>query len=238
MAKTDGGTPLLPTVNPQRPPLRQRLTVAGFAEQELRSLVLSGQLAPGQRLNEVAIAETMGTSRGPLREAIQRLASEGLLVMVAHKGAYVRSLNEHELRQLYELRIAIETYAVRLGAERGTAEQHAELRSLLDRTLGVLDSGANAHYPADLDMHEQLVSMAQNPALLRTMQETHAKIHLARARSAFDPDRARIAYKEHEQIAKHVIAGEATEAAQALEAHLMSSFDNAVLLLRQQQVEA
>jgi DNA-binding GntR family transcriptional regulator len=235
MVRTVSGSPSPAVGSAAAAPVRRRLTVAAFAEQELRAMVLSGALAPGERLNEVAIAETLGTSRGPLREAIQRLASEGLLTVVSHKGAYVRTLTEQELRELYELRIAIESYAVRLGADRANADQHAQLRALLDRTRAVLDSGAESHYPPDLDMHRQLVSMAHNPALLRAMEETHARIHLARARSAFDPERARAAYDEHDRIAHHVISREGSKASQLLESHLRSSLDNAVQLLRQQQ---
>lgn len=82
-------------------------------------MVLGGQLAPRERLNEGAIAGTLGISRGPLRDAIQRLSSGGLLRVVRHKGAYVHTLTEQNFRDLYELRIAIEAYAVRLEVEGG-----------------------------------------------------------------------------------------------------------------------
>jgi DNA-binding GntR family transcriptional regulator len=214
------------------PAVRTRVTVAGLAEDELRAMVLDGRLVPGERLNEVFIAETLGISRGPLREAIQRLASEGLLSVVPHKGAYVRSLSEAELRQLYELRIAIETYAVRLGAERGTPVQRAALQETLERTRQVLDSGEDVPYPSDLDVHVQMVALAHNPALLQVMREAHAGIHLARARSARDPGRARAAYEEHEQIVGCIVAGESVRAAELLERHLESSLVSALERLR------
>jgi len=195
-------------------------------------MILAGGLAAGERLNEVSLAETLGISRGPLREAIQRLASEGLLRVVTHKGAYVRALSPTELTDLYELRIAIETHAVRLGIQRADAHQLRKLRALLGRTRAVLEAGDDAHYPSDLDLHEQLVELADSQALRQALRDTNARIHLARARSAYDPVRARAALAEHQEIVEHVLAGHGDEAALALEKHLHLSRDNALALLR------
>lgn len=215
-----------------RPARRARLTVAGYAEQELREMVLDGRLSQGERLNEVSIAQDLGISRGPLREAIQKLASEGLFTVVPHRGAFVRTLSEEELRELYEVRIAIETYAVRLGVERGSQEQHRALQAVLDQTREVLEQEDQAHYPADLDIHALLVSLANNKALLRAMHDAHARIHLARARSAYDPGRAQQAHREHEQIVAAIRDGRADEAATQLEAHLRKSLESAAALIR------
>jgi DNA-binding GntR family transcriptional regulator len=211
---------------------RQRLTVAGLAEEELREMVLDGRLAQGQRLNEVAIAEDLGISRGPLREAIQRLASEGLLTVVPHRGAFVRMLDEAELRQLYELRIAIETHAVRLGVEHCTPQQLQALEDALERTRKIFREEDEPHYPSDLDIHALLVSLADNEALLRAMHDTHARIHLARARSAYAPKRAQQAYREHVQIVAAIRDGKADDAAALLETHLRQSVENAAELIR------
>lgn len=210
----------------------QRLTVAGLAEQELREMVLDGRLAQGERLNEVAIAQDLGISRGPLREAIQRLASEGLLTMIPHRGAFVRTLSEGELRELYELRIAIETHAVRLGVEQGTAQQLQALDDALEQTRRIFRSEDEPHYPSDLDVHELLVSLANNEALLRAMRDTHARIHLARARSGYAPKRAQKAYDEHVKIVAAIRHGKADDAAALLETHLRESLENAAELIR------
>lgn len=205
-----------------------RTTFAGLAEDQLRALVLGGQLAPGEHLNEVALADRLGISRGPLREAIQRLASEGLLAVTPHKGAYVRALNESELQDLYELRIAIETYAIRLGVERATTPQLEQLADTLAETGRALSTDEQGHYPSGLDVHLQLVGLAQNQVLLQAMHDTEAKLHLARARSAYDPDRARAAYEEHEAIVQHVKDRKAEAAARILEKHLLLSLRNAL----------
>jgi DNA-binding GntR family transcriptional regulator len=205
-------------------------TVAEFAEAELRSMALSGQLVPGKRINEVAVAASLGISRGPLREAIQRLASEGLLSIVRHKGAYVRTVDGAELEELYELRIVLETFAVRAVIAKAGADELAELSALVRRTRQILDEDATA-YPADLDFHLQLVALARQSVLQRAVRDVHSTIHLARARSAHDPDRARAALDEHTRILDAVIARDAGLATQLLDQHLRTSLHNARTLL-------
>src|SRR6266849_3470977 len=85
---------------------RPEQTFSGRAVNVLREMVLSGRLRAGERLNEVELANALRISRGPLREAIQRLRSEGLLTAVSGRGAFVRSFSDDELRELYEVRIA------------------------------------------------------------------------------------------------------------------------------------
>src|SRR5262245_8309178 len=117
---------------------RSGMTVADRSRAVLREMVLDGRLAPGQRLNEVELAAALGISRGPLREAIQRLASEGLLTTISHHGAYVRKIDGAELRELYEFRVAVETHAVRLAATRVSQADLDGLRLMLDRTAEIL----------------------------------------------------------------------------------------------------
>jgi DNA-binding GntR family transcriptional regulator len=118
-----------------RPPKLGRVaTYAGRSLEVLRTMILDGTLAPGERLNEVHLSQALGISRGPLREAIQRLASEGLVEAVTHRGVYVRSFSARELSDFYELRIALETHAVRLAARYSPQDRIDELGQMLDET--------------------------------------------------------------------------------------------------------
>src|SRR6185312_12097300 len=107
---------------------------ADQAEAALRDQILSGHRAPGDRLNEVEIAAELGVSRGPLREAMQRLARDGLVVVQPHRGSYVRNLEPDEIVELYDVRIALECAAARLAAERRTDADVTALKGLLDTT--------------------------------------------------------------------------------------------------------
>lgn len=207
----------------------KRTTVRDVAENAIREMILAGELSPQSRLNEVTIAEELGISRGPLREAIQRLASEGLLEIIPHKGAFVTAVEESQLRQLYELRIALETFSLRkVCATVPRAGRRSILQTLEDTERALKDGVA---YPADIDFHQALVAAADNEALDQALREVNAKILIARQRSGREPTRAREAYQEHVEIAEALVAGHAARAAKLLEAHLWRSFENAVSLL-------
>jgi len=207
----------------------KRTTVSAAAEEALREKILSGALAPQTRLNEVLLAEELGISRGPLREAIQRLASEGLLQIIAHKGAFVIAVEEAELRQIYELRIALETFAARKACQQLTLAERVAFRRSLDDAGAAIDD--EKPYPSDMDFHRALVGLAENPVLDQTSKDVNARISLARNRSARQPARAREAFAEHVAFADAMVAGDVATATALLEAHLWRSFDNAVALL-------
>ena len=205
-------------------------TYSSLAEASIRQMVIDGQLAPGERLNEVALANTLEISRGPVREAIQRLASAGLLKMVTHHGAYVRQFGRDELRDLYDLRIALETHAVRVGARRATDDQITKLRDMLTATRQVLDE-QSGRYPGDLDFHRRIVGLAHNPALTAAFESALAQIEVARARSSSDPGRARMALDDHVEVLDHLVARDGNRAATRLREHLESALENALAVL-------
>lgn len=216
-----------------RPPkLGRTATYAGRSLEVLRDMILDGTLSPGERLNEVQLSQALGISRGPLREAIQRLASEGLVEAVTHRGVYVRSFSAHELSDLYELRIALETHAVRLAARQAPGERIDELSRLLDENESSMGTDAVGAYPTDPDFHARLARLAANSPLVAALTEVGRKIRLARARSAYQPRRARSALEEHRAIVAALAARDGERAASLLEAHLTSSLSNALVVLR------
>lgn len=206
-------------------------TFSGRTVEVLRDMVVTGRLGPGDRLNEVELANALGISRGPLREAIQRLHSEGLLITVPNRGAYVRVVTPERLSELYEVRIALETHAVRLGANAAPLDSLAELHAMLDTADRALRVGGP--YPRELDFHQRLVSLVGNQALLDAATEVHRQIEVARSKSAHEPPRARAALAEHREILDHLDAGEGAGAARALAKHLRSSLDSALAVLEQ-----
>jgi DNA-binding GntR family transcriptional regulator len=207
---------------------RPEQTFSSRAVSVLRDMVLSGRLRAGERLNEVELANALGISRGPLREAIQRLRSEGLLTAISGRGAYVRTFTADALRELYEVRIALETHAVRLAAPKSNPEGIRELRQLLADTDQAL-AGAPG-YPQDLDFHQRIMALAGNQALLDMATEVLRQIHLARSRSGYVSTRARKAFEEHQEVLKHLANGDGDKAAAVLDKHLRSSLKSALEL--------
>lgn len=153
----------------RQPRLAQKpTTLRAHAEAVVRDMVLSGRLAPGQRINEVELAGQLEISRGILREALRGLEQEGLVVSTPHRGAVVRQLSSEEAMEISEVRLALETTAARRIA-RGPLEP--ALGVLESRYAGLerlIDAPYAARMRADLTFHEAVCECSGNVALLKS----------------------------------------------------------------------
>ena len=132
----------------------------------LREDILAGRLEPGTELSEVALAKDFGTSRGPLREALGRLASEGLVTITPRRGAVVAQLSREEFIEAYQVREALETLAVRLAVPLMSAAEIAHLRELcelMDRAAR--DDEVRVFFDTNNSFHEALVRGSRNRKL-------------------------------------------------------------------------
>jgi DNA-binding GntR family transcriptional regulator len=216
--------------------LRRDETFSQRTEVVLRDMILDGSIPSGERLNEVALANALGISRGPLREAIQRLAGERLITLISHRGAFVRTFEQREVEELYDLRCAHEMLAARLVCDRATAEQLDELGRFVADTKAVM-RGADGRYPRDRDFHSRLVALADHRTLQRAAMETQAQIQLARSMSAKAPDRAKEALGEHADIVAALQARDADAASRLVADHLDHARRSALAALGFDQAE-
>lgn len=204
---------------------------ADQAEAALRDQILSGHRAPGDRLNEVEIAAELGVSRGPVREAMQRLARDGLVLVQPHRGSFVRNLEPDEIVELYDVRIALECAAARLAAERRTDADVTALEGLLDTTAkAVTGTGEAPHYPAHLDLHELVAVVSGNGRLHRAIVQINQELKLIRAASGFRPERATHALVEHGDVVTAIVERDADQAAELMRKHLLQSLENTLRL--------
>lgn len=187
----------------------------------LRSLLLEGGHAPGQRLNEVTLAERLEVSRGPVREALERLGQEGLVVRVPRRGTFVRRYGRTEVRELMELRLVLETAAGRLAARRAGGGDLERMRALQDAADAVIASGGG--YPPDEDFHQAVVRLAGNRELERAAGLVYDQLRLARSLSAQRDGRARDAWREHAAILRALLARDEGAVETALEEHLRAA---------------
>jgi GntR family transcriptional regulator, rspAB operon transcriptional repressor len=185
----------------------------------LRQMILSGELAAGERINEIKLADRLKISRSPIREAMQTLAGEGLVISVSGRGAFVASFDMEAVDHLLEVRATLECAAARFATVRADDASLDELEAFLMRTKDAL--GDTGHpYPRDLDFHEQVVAMSGNPKLMDTVRGVTTQYQLARARSSQNPGRAQAAYAEHCRIYQALRARDADAAAAAMAEHL------------------
>jgi DNA-binding GntR family transcriptional regulator len=149
------------------------LTLSQRAYEHLRGEILANRLAPGTELTEVALSRQLAISRGPIREALSRLAAEGLITMRPRRRAEVRSLTTQELIDAYQVREALEVMAVRLAIPRITEADLARLDDLIDQMAGHAGRRAVADFfAANVAFHEALCELSGNDKL----RETHHRL--------------------------------------------------------------
>lgn len=140
----------------------------------LRNAILNGTLKPGERLMEISLADQLGVSRTPVREAIRKLEKEKFVEMIPRKGAYVANLTARDILEVLEIRIVLEGFASKLAAERMGDDDVAELEAILaefNKALEVLDRPEMIR--RDNEFHNKIYSAAKNNKLVEIVKELH-----------------------------------------------------------------
>ncbi|RIH89218.1 HTH-type transcriptional repressor RspR [Calidithermus terrae] len=186
----------------------------------LREAILGGTLLPGTRISEPGLAESLGISRTPVREALQRLSQEGLVELSPNKGARVRVITPQEVREVYEVRALLEAEGARLAAQRAS---EAELEALAQR-LEALDRIPAEQYPeqmrVDFEFHSLLMEASHNRTLARVYQDLRSGLALVRAHQQTLSQHPKTR-EQHRQILQALQAREAERAARAAKAHVL-----------------
>jgi DNA-binding GntR family transcriptional regulator len=204
-----------------RTPSVENLTLWQRVYDHLRAGILEGELEPGTELAEVALSEQLGVSRGPIREAIGRLAAEGLVNVRPRRGAVVRSLSKEEFLELYQVREALERMAVQLAVPRLTETQLKELAALNE----VMDSSA-AHedvqgfFEANVAFHARLLEASGNRKLQDLYRQLLGQLGRYRLRSLTLRGNLQRSVSEHAAILRAAKRGDAERAAQLMAEHI------------------
>lgn len=202
-------------------PIDRRPTSDVIAD-ELRDRIVDGALAPGEQLGEVALAEQLGVSRGPVREAMQRLIQEGLLVAERFKGVFVVTLESDDVDDIYVARAAVERAAAAAIIRRGDEAVIDRLHAQVDRMIAAASKASSWGRLAELDLafHESLVAASGSPRLVRMYQTLLAETRICLAAIEADyPDPNDIA-AEHGQLVAALRLGDLPAVLAAIDAHL------------------
>ncbi|MEY9872984.1 DNA-binding GntR family transcriptional regulator [Streptacidiphilus sp. MAP12-33] len=186
----------------------------------LRERILTGELPSGSRINEVEVARELGISRGPLREAIRQLVSEGLLVHVPNKGAVVFEAGPQEVEALFELRTALETAAVRLAAARREPEDVTALRRACEQSRALMAGGRRYAHRSSLDFHHALLDAARSPRIAEQVERVHQQISVLRSRHNVPVSHTEASIADHEQLTEAITEGRGDLAAEVMARHL------------------
>jgi DNA-binding GntR family transcriptional regulator len=193
---------------------------------QLRGLILTGTLEPGSRLDQNNLAETMAMSLTPLREAIRRLSSEGLIDLDAHRNARVASMSATEARQLFEVRLSLDPNAARLAAERRTEADIAAMRAAAARLLPVTRAWGEEALTAHRAFHRALYLASHNDVLIRLLDDLWDKSDRYRRVGLELPpgDEPRTRdHREHQELFELIVAGDVAGAETLMREHIERS---------------
>lgn len=187
----------------------------------LRQAILMGELVPGQRLMEIQLANQLGVSRTPIREAMRKLELEGLVVMVPRKGAQVAKINQKGLNDVLEVRCALEELAVELACERITEEELKELRAALDRFKAAVPGKDLVDLAQkDVELHDVIYAATKNERLMVILNNLREQIYRYRVEYLKDYASHQGLQEEHEALYEALRTHNTTAAKETIKSHI------------------
>lgn len=202
----------------------QANSLPSVVQSEIEQMILSGELAPGQRINEAALAERFGTSRGPVREALRALEECGLVRAERNRGVFVREVSVTEADEVYDLREALDDLIGRRLAERITAEQLAELKRLVaEMDTATAQENVPEYYRLNLLFHDALVDFVGNRHLSATYRRLTKELLLFRLRGLQDGGGFAVSNSEHKAVVKAIASKDPERAGRVLREHAADS---------------
>lgn len=199
----------------------------------LREAIINGSLRPGERMMEIQLAEQLGVSRTPVREAIRKLELEGFVVMIPRKGAYVAGISLKDIADVFEVRAALEALAAGLAAERITAEELEELERMLVRKAECIESN-NLEELIEVDtlFHEAMYKASRNEKLKQIIHNLREQIQRFRSTSLSTPGRMKEALEEHKKIVEAISERNVVLAQELAQEHIENAENSMLEALR------
>lgn len=199
--------------------MRERVT------DDLRQEIIAGSLRPGDRLVERELAERFGVSRVPVREAIRALVAEGFVHFETPRRTVVRRLTPNDVKELFELREALEVYAAGLAASRATPQDLAEVQELLDRAAAATEAG-DAELITDLNsrLHDRIVAMAGNSLLTEALEPVAGRLRWMTRRNEEWPQ----LLVEHRELYEAIASGDPDRARAHALTHVRTNYRSTV----------
>ena len=202
----------------------------------LRQAILRGELKPGERLMEIQLANKLGVSRTPIREAIRKLELEGLVLMIPRKGAEVADITEKSLKDVLEVRRALEELSVKLTCDRITKEEIKELEQAAEnfrKTMKSKDITEIAE--ADVRFHDVIYTATKNQKLIQLLNNLHEQMYRYRIEYLKDEEVYPKLLKEHKEIIERINRGEKEEAARIVCEHIDNQVNAVMDVIRTKQ---
>ena len=190
----------------------------------LRQAIQDGVLKPGERLMEIPLAEELGVSRTPIREAIRKLELDGFVVMIPRRVAYLSNITLKDITQVFEIRSALEELAAGLAAERITTEELENLERMLVEINEYMESkDMDKVVAADIEFHEVLYKASRNERLAEIVNNLREQTFRFRSVSMKQPGRLAKTWEEHRQLVEAISSHNAAQARKIARVHMEHS---------------
>jgi phosphonate utilization transcriptional regulator len=216
--------PAIPTIS-----MLQNHSLTGAVQQEIERLINEGDLGPGDKLTEASLAERLGVSRGPVREAFRVLEEAGLVQLEKNRGVYVRQIPLEEALEIFDLRAMMEAHVGNKLAANATEDQLSYLRGLvtqMEHAVKVEDEAT--YYRLNVEFHEAMVAYAGNKKLLGMYRKLTRELSLFRRRNFSDHSLLVTSVNEHRDILEAIESRNAVKAAEALRQHVLMSRERTI----------
>jgi len=199
-------------------------SLATAVQQEIERTILNGELAPGAKLIEAELAERLGVSRGPVREALRMLETAGLVRQEKNRGAFVRHVALDEAMEIYDLRAILEESVGRTLAGSITPTQLKTVQAQVDAMGRAVKAGdTNGYHLLNLEFHDRLVDLAGNRKLTLVYRQLINELSLFRRLNLADAKAMPLSASEHDGIFKAIASGNPERAACAMREHVLES---------------
>ena len=202
----------------------QSSSLSTLVQKELERMIVAGDLPVGGKLTEASLAERLGVSRGPVREAFRGLHEAGLVRFEKNRGVYVRQVTVEEADEIYEVRAALDEYAGRKLAQAGDPEAGRQLHAIIERMEKAAARGnVDSYAAANLEFHDRLVALTGNAKLLATYRRIVNELKLYRRSALEITGTMSVSIREHRDIVDKIDARQVSAAGKALYDHVMES---------------
>ncbi|MGN0204397.1 MAG: GntR family transcriptional regulator [Coprococcus sp.] len=203
----------------------------------LRRAILKGELEPGERLMEIALANKLGVSRTPIREAIRKLELEGLVIMIPRKGAEVARITEKDLRDVLEVRTSLEKLAIELACDRITDEEIADLEENCQAFADSLGSDElTTMAEKDVAFHDVIFRATKNARLIQILNNLREQMYRYRLEYLKDIEARPRLVEEHKKILDAVIRRDKENAVKLIEEHIYIQEVTVIRKIQEQDV--
>jgi DNA-binding GntR family transcriptional regulator len=210
-----------------------RRTLHDEVVQGLRTMLVEGRIPPGAKLNERELCALLSVSRTPLREAIKRMAAEGLVDLLPNRGAVAVKLSEADIIHAFEVLAELEGISGELAAQRITAAEIAEIKALhYEMLASFARKDLHEYYRLNAQIHAAINRATKNPVLEKIYRETNARVQSMRFRSNQNGAKWKQAVSEHEQILAALEQRDAVGLRALLVEHLVRKRNAVIELMR------